>query len=67
MSRCMGDLPVGAKVDYEMHGFIEAEARRFGVSRSELIRRIFDTYRDSRREQLDCPHCEGTVVMDVRA
>jgi hypothetical protein len=50
-----------------MHEFLEAEARRLSVSRTELLRRIFDVYRESRREQLDCPHCEETVVMDVRA
>lgn len=66
MSKCMGDLPVSAKIDREMHEFLEAEAREFGLSRSELVRRIFDAYRESRREQMDCPHCEQTVVMDVR-
>lgn len=67
MAQCMGELPVSAKVDHEMHEFLEAEARRFGVSRSELVRRIFDTYRESRREQTKCPHCSNKVVMDVRA
>ncbi|WP_256558690.1 ribbon-helix-helix protein, CopG family [Natronomonas marina] len=67
MARCFGDTPVSAKVDQNMHEFLEAEARRLSVSRAELLRRIFDVYRESRREQLDCPHCEETVVMDVRA
>ena len=49
-----------------MHQFVEAEARKHAISRSELIRRILDNYRESRREQMDCPHCESTVVMDVR-
>ena len=67
MSECIGDLAVTAKVDHEMHEFLEAESRQFGMSRSELLRNIFDMYRESRREQLSCPHCSDAVVMDVRA
>jgi phage terminase large subunit GpA-like protein len=67
MAQCMGELPVTAKVDTDMHQFLEAEARKHAVSRSELMRRILDTYRESRREQVDCPHCGDLVVMDVRA
>lgn len=66
MAQCFGELPVTAKVDTDMHQFVEAEARKHAISRSELIRRILDNYRESRREQMDCPHCESTVVMDVR-
>lgn len=63
-SRCQGELPVTAKVDRPMLEFIDAEAERCGVNRAELVRRIFDDFRDSRREQLDCAHCGQTVVLD---
>lgn len=67
MSLCMGDIPVSAKVDREMQEFLEAEARDRGLTRAELVRRLLDTYRESRREQLGCPHCDKAVVIDVSA
>lgn len=66
MSDCIGDLPVSAKVDREMQDFLDAESDRLGITRAELQRRIFSLYRESRREQVSCPHCEQTVKMDVR-
>lgn len=66
MSDCYGDLAVSTKTDREMVEFLQAEADRLGVTRAELIRRIFTLYRQSRREQINCPHCEKTVKMDVR-
>lgn len=66
MSQCMGDIPVSAKVDREMLEFLDGEADRLGITRAELMRRVFDLYRESRRETVDCPHCAETVKMDVR-
>lgn len=66
MSDCMGDIPVSAKVDREMQRFLQSEADRLGVSQAEAMRRVFTLYRQSRREETDCPHCGETVKMDVR-
>lgn len=49
-----------------MQEFLDAEADRLGVNRAELIRRLFDTYRESRREQMRCPHCEETIVLSLQ-
>jgi len=65
MSNCFGNIPAGTKVDSSMREFIDAEAERLGVSNSEFMRRLLEFYRESRREQMDCPHCEDTVVMDL--
>jgi negative regulator of replication initiation len=67
MSSCSGEIPTGTKVDAEMREFIDAETDRLGISKSEFHRRLLESYRDSRREQLDCPHCEKTIVMDLTA
>lgn len=64
MSDCMGDLPVTAKVDQSMMDFLTAEAERCGLTRSELLRRVLDDYRDSRADQLECPECETTLHID---
>jgi negative regulator of replication initiation len=66
MSDCAGDLAVASKVDREMLEYIDSEADRLGVNRAEFIRRLFDLYRESRRESTDCPSCDETVVMDLR-
>lgn len=63
-SRCQGDITISTKADRSMVEFLEAEAERCGVSRAELIRRIFDDFRDSRREQLGCPSCGQKVVLN---
>jgi hypothetical protein len=63
-SRCRGDISMTAKVDKPMQEFIDAEAERCGVTRCELMRRVLDDFRDSRREQLDCPDCGQTVVLN---
>jgi len=62
----MGDLPVSTKTDREMREWLQAEAEALGVTRAELIRRVFTAYRESRREKLSCPHCGETIVMDLR-
>jgi hypothetical protein len=64
MARCLGDLPVTAKVDREMRDFLDAEAARCGVTRAEVIRRVLDDYKDSRADQLKCPECGETLHID---
>ena len=66
MSDCAGDLAVASKVDHEMLEYIDSEADRLGVNRAEFLRRLFDLYRQSRREQAECPSCDSAVVMDLR-
>ena len=48
-----------------MREFIESEADRLGVSRAEFHRRLLEFYRESRRENADCPHCGETVVISL--
>ena len=49
-----------------MAEFIESEVDRLGVTKSEFHRRLLELYRESRREDVECPHCGETVVMDLR-
>lgn len=66
MADCYGDLAVSTKTDREMIEFLDAESERLGLTRAELMRRVLSLYRESRREQVGCPHCDKTVKMDVR-
>lgn len=66
MSSCQGDIPLGTKTDRSMAEFVESECDRLGVSKSEFQRRLLELYRDTRREDAECPHCGETVVMDLR-
>ena len=50
-----------------MQEFLDAEAERLGVNRAELVRRLFDAYRESRREQMDCPHCGETITLSLKS
>ena len=49
-----------------MAEFVESEADRLGVTKSEFHRRLLEFYRGSRRENQDCPHCDDTIVVDLR-
>ena len=66
MSDCKGNLSLATKVDKEMIDYADAEAEKYGITRAEFVRRLLDLYRNSQREQVDCPHCGSVVVMDVR-
>jgi hypothetical protein len=66
MSSCQGELAATAKIDREMLEFVDAEAERLGVTRTELLRRLLELYRESRRENTDCPHCDTTIKLDLR-
>lgn len=66
MSSCTGDIPIGTKTDRQMAEFVESEADRLGVTKSEFHRRLLEFYRGSRRENQDCPHCDDTIVVDLR-
>lgn len=64
MALCTGEVPLTAKVDEEMREFIDGEAARCGVSRAELIRRVFDDFKQSREGGLECPHCQKEVHLN---
>ncbi len=66
MSDCIGDISIGSRVDKQMQEFLDGEAERLGVNRAELVRRLFDAYRESRREQMDCPHCGDTITLSLK-
>lgn len=65
MSDCFGDIPVTAKTDREMSDFLSHRANEIGVSKSELLRRLFDHYRESREGALECPECGRTMKVKL--
>ena len=65
MTRALGNIPVGTKVDRDMREFVEEEADRLGVSVSEFLRRVLITYRESRAEQLHCDNCGYPAVIEL--
>lgn len=65
MTRCIGEIPVSTKVDQPMRQFIEDEAGRLGVSRSEMLRRVLIVYRESRKENMACDHCGQPAVIEL--
>ena len=65
MSDSLGEIAVSTKVDDSMSEFIEDEARELGISRAEFIRRVLEFYRKSQREEIQCPWCEGPIVVSV--
>jgi len=67
MSQCHGDISLATKVDRDMNEYVKSEAERLGVSRAEFHRRLLELYRESRREDVNCPHCGDAVVFDLRA
>ena len=65
MSKCMGDIPAGTKIDQSMRDFLDDEADRLGVTNAELYRRFLDFYRESREEKPNCPHCNEPITIDL--
>ena len=61
----MGDVPVGAHTDRQMAEFLREEATRLGVSQSELLRRLFEHYRECREDHLNCPSCGEALEVDL--
>lgn len=48
-----------------MREFIEDEADRLGVTRSELLRRLFDVYLASQEGRIECEHCGEIEVINL--
>jgi negative regulator of replication initiation len=46
-SRCIGPSTLSTKVDDEMRSFISRQAEQAEVSRSEVLRRLLDFYREN--------------------
>lgn len=66
MNRCVGTISVGTKVDREMREFVENEADRLGVTPSEFLRRLLIEYRESRKGNRLCEHCEQQAVIELK-
>ena len=67
MSDCKGNLSVATKVDKNTLDYLASESERLGVTRAEFLRRLLDLYRESQRENVECPEWDDTVVMDLEA
>lgn len=65
MSQCQGTITTSTKVDREMVQFLNQRAEHLGVSRAELLRRLFDQYHESHKNNLQCPYCENTIRMEL--
>jgi len=65
MSRCQGEIPLATKVDKPTREFVEDEAARLGVSKTEFLRRLLETYRESRAGSTPCEHCGEPVVIEL--
>lgn len=61
MSDCLGNTPVGTKTDREMSRWLSERSEQLGVSKSELLRRLFEHYRESHAGDLACPECGGEL------
>lgn len=59
-----GPHAVTSKVDEELKKFLDAEAERCGISRSEVIRAIFEDFYSSRQGELECPECGQELVFN---
>jgi transposase-like protein len=65
MSETLGTTPISAKVSEDMTVFVDERATSLGITRSELVRRVLQHYRDSHDGQLTCPYCDGTLRVEL--
>jgi len=61
----MGDCTVGTKVDEEMQDFLDSRADALDASRSELLRRLLDAYRESHQFGIDCVSCGEPLKLRI--
>lgn len=66
LSQCKGTVPVATKVDRPMREFIEDEAERLGVTKSEYLRRALELCRYERAGETACEHCGGDVEFPLQ-
>lgn len=64
-SKCRGRRPVTTKVDADMEQLLQDDSELLGVYRAEVVRLALDEYRDLRTGNFDCPHCGGTINLEL--
>lgn len=65
MDRCMGDCAVTTKMSEDLRDFLEARADALDVSRSEVVRRALDAYRESYTTGIDCVQCGEPLKLKI--
>ena len=65
MSECKGCKPVSTKVSAGMREYIDRRAEERGVSRSEYLRLVLDTFHDGRENGVSCPSCDQDMRVNV--
>lgn len=65
MSDCMGAITVSTKTDRAMADFLQQQAEELGVTRAELVRRLFDHLQETEHGELVCPYCENELRLDI--
>lgn len=64
MSAHGGPHAVTSKVDEELLQFLDNEAERCGISRSEVIRFILLDFYASHQGEIECPECGQELVFN---
>jgi hypothetical protein len=65
MAKCDGEIVTTVKTDREMRNYIEHRAEELGVSKTEFVRRIFDTHRAIVEGPTKCPDCGAELEVDM--
>jgi hypothetical protein len=63
-ANCYGGEALSTRVDRETMNEIETVADRHDITRAELLRRLIDVFRDSRRGAFRCPDCSSRIRMN---
>lgn len=66
MSACKGTNPLTTKVDEPMKSFVDSRSDEYGLSRSELLRRVLELYLRCEQEEMLCPACNEQITVEFR-
>lgn len=66
MSVCKGTNPLTTKVDETMKSFVDSQSDEYGISRSELLRRVLELYLHCEQEEMVCPACNEQITVDIQ-
>lgn len=53
------------KVSGDTADFLNRQAENHETTRSKLLRRLIQHYRDAEENGLTCPHCKNEVLIDL--
>lgn len=60
-----GTNSVGAGVDDDLASFLDDEAQRLGMTKTDVVRKILAFYQECRKGETPCPECGYDLEIEI--